>query len=202
MSRAATLIGLAIIASVGAAYWVQALKPERRGAQTKLASGVAVRSQPTAAAKPSLVAPNSARAVSAGVAPEPHVGLILHDLKVGSKVFGWEYEGGGFWGDTTRHECCLIFFTKANATILALTQPMERDTRGAVTKEKIISSLKMSARSGEDVVHDCVAEGRLWAFALVSRSKRIARAVYTDGQRLFLEHVKVDAPENCTPHED
>lgn len=119
-------------------------------------------------------------------APGIAVGQVLNDT-LGKTVNGWLHSSGSMFGTsttkdeitTTRLDCCIAVFSKGRSYIVALTQPIERNGKGGVIKEKVVATKRLDARPGE-VQEECSLFNLNIGLTLRNPKTMMARSVVID----------------------
>lgn len=132
--------------------------------------------------------------------PEPGIGTIIEDDM--PTIAGWRSQGGGYWGETQRDECCYEQFVKGNQRLIALTEPIERGVAGGVKREKIIKTLKIDLAPGEEEASDCWRNGRSVPIAYIDEKKQRTRGVFIISGRITMDFWNSGSTEDCSIHVD
>jgi hypothetical protein len=114
------------------------------------------------------------------------VGQVLNDT-MGKTVNGWLHFQGSMYGTsetkdeitTTRLDCCIAVFSKGRSYIVALTEPIERNGKGGVIKEKVVAIKRLDARPGE-VQEECSLFNLNLGLTLRNPKTMMARSVVID----------------------
>jgi hypothetical protein len=130
------------------------------------------------------------------------VGQVLNDT-LGKTVNGWLHFSGSMYGTsetkdevtTTRLDCCISLFSKKRSYIVALTDPIERNGKGGVIKEKIVAIKRIEALPGE-VQEECSLFNLNVGLTLRNPKTMMARSVVIDNGGFAVLEWK-DTFRNC-----
>jgi hypothetical protein len=130
------------------------------------------------------------------------VGQVLNDT-LGKTVNGWLHASGSMFGTaetkgevtTTRLDCCIAVFSKGRSYIVALTEPVARNSAGGVIKEKVVALKRIEARPGE-VQEECSLFNLNLGLTLRNPKTMMARSVVIDNGGFAVLEWK-DTFRNC-----
>jgi hypothetical protein len=140
--------------------------------------------------------------LAAAPADEPRPGLVFERRMNGTGtpfVAGWQHLGGGYWGDANKDECCFDVFRSGRSSILALVEPVDRDSRGGMLSSRILKTHRMTLKPGEDWA-GCSLEGKAALLAALNRTTGRVRGVFVSAQGIEAAEwlSRAETPEETT----
>lgn len=135
----------------------------------------------------------------------PSVGDVFFEYFPGNRpvyLDGWIYEGGGYWGDPTALECCILRFRKDDAFRMVLTEWVTKPGTGQHATVRIVAAETLEMLPGE-VFNGlgCAYQGHASLIAAIDQNRHTIRAVFWRNGRFHLNEWTYQMNSGCPSEE-